>query len=739
MATASWRWRIGRALVASIYVVAASVAFQATGGLTPVAAADSTGKSGAIAWAQQEKAIDDHDFDYYCLAFAEYAYNVSPKLSINYTGKGNDHTAKELFAFLGNPHAGDSSGNVPAGVLVFFVPNGGSVPDAGHVGISVGGGQMISPLTKGPFTGVVQTAMTYVAPIAGWWMPDSTWPGQATGVKPGGWWIGPTGTWGPSNPRPNGENIQLGFQATDNGNGGLTRVDFTTSIDNGRTWNRLALDAGTKTVSSGQVQYFSHFTLAAPTIVSADVYAQNGSFHLAPQGFRMICLQGGACPSNQISYWDGLYGYGAAGPGMPNPGSQTVASCTVGSNQVALFVDPNYSGQCVVRGIGSYPDPGAIGLPNDSISSVKLGGGINVQLCRDNDLSNTCEWTTLDIPDLATHSVGAKQVSSVNVVGGYAQSGGCSPTASQVALFVATNYGGQCVVKEIGSYPDPGAMGLPNDSTSSVQVGSNVKLQLCRDSGFSNTCEWIDQNVGDLGTHSVGSMQASSVQVILRGGISLCDGTNYSGSCHLFSDGTTNLSNSGWANRARSVLFSSAYDHHYHIVLWTGPNQTGALYHADSSVADLGSPYASGIQSINIYPHTAPPSPNGPSPAMGAVLPSTTTSVSLSWNGADPNQINQAHVWGTNGYDLPPSWATGAHLSLSGLTPGQYYWQTQSQNEMGAGPWSDIWSFSINTVPHVQDGAVTVLTGDSVALQVQAVDADSQSPALAVPAMASGW
>lgn len=55
---------------------------------------------------------------------------------------------------------------------------------------------------------------------------------------------------------------------------------------------------------------------------------------------------------------------------------------------------------------------------------------------------------------------------------------GCTPSADQVALFVDIGYSGQCVVKSVGDYRNPGEIGLPNDSISSLRVGANVKCKI---------------------------------------------------------------------------------------------------------------------------------------------------------------------------------------------------------------------------------------------------------------------
>ncbi|MEM4204837.1 MAG: hypothetical protein QXS54_12280, partial [Candidatus Methanomethylicaceae archaeon] len=134
--------------------------------------------------------------------------------------------------------------------------------------------------------------------------------------------------------------------------------------------------------------------------------------------------------------------------------------CTPNGDQVALFVDANYGGQCVIRGVGGYSTPGAIGLPNDSISSVKIGSNVRAILCEHDNYGGVCETFTGNDSNLGDNSIGNDRVSSVRVES-RGSGGGCMPNADQVALFVDANYSGQCVIRGVGGYSNPGAIGLP--------------------------------------------------------------------------------------------------------------------------------------------------------------------------------------------------------------------------------------------------------------------------------------
>jgi hypothetical protein len=85
------------------------------------------------------------------------------------------------------------------------------------------------------------------------------------------------------------------------------------------------------------------------------------------------------------------------------------------SDQIALFVDTYYRGQYVVKGVGSYPNPDAIGLPNDSISSILVGSKVQATLCQDYDYGGICETFTGYDPELVDNRVYTDRVSAVRV------------------------------------------------------------------------------------------------------------------------------------------------------------------------------------------------------------------------------------------------------------------------------------------------------------------------------------
>ena len=187
------------------------------------------------------------------------------------------------------------------------------------------------------------------------------------------------------------------------------------------------------------------------------------------------------------------------------------SNCPINADQIALFMDDDYRGRCVVKNVGEYPNPGAIGLPNDSISSVKVGSNVKAVLCK-HDGFNDCETFEHDDNHLGDNHIGNDQVSSVKVE---RRESSCPINADQVALFEHDNFRGRCVVKGIGEYPNPPAMGFPNDTASSIRIGSNVKAILCKHDGF-NDCETFEHDDSHLSDNHIGNDQLSSLKVQRR-------------------------------------------------------------------------------------------------------------------------------------------------------------------------------------------------------------------------------
>jgi len=189
-----------------------------------------------------------------------------------------------------------------------------------------------------------------------------------------------------------------------------------------------------------------------------------------------------------------------------------VHDCTPGPEEVGLFVDFGYRATCRVMPIGNYLSAEAMGLPNDTLSSIMVGSGVRAYLCRDANLGGVCEFFTADDANLSDNGIGNDQVTSVRVE----RRDACIPGPNEAGLFMNFNYKPPCVRKSIGRYDAADAIGLPNDSISSVMVGKNVTLTLCMHGGQTGPCELFvgdDQNLSD---NTIGNDQATSASVRSR-------------------------------------------------------------------------------------------------------------------------------------------------------------------------------------------------------------------------------
>src|SRR5215469_15972107 len=132
------------------------------------------------------------------------------------------------------------------------------------------------------------------------------------------------------------------------------------------------------------------------------------------------------------------------------------AACEPGPNEVSFFKDAGFKGQCVVKEFGDFANSNAIGLPNDSISSVRVGINAQAVVCKDNDFKGDCILLTKDVSFLNDDQVGNDQISSAKVqqLGTTA----CPPGNNQVSFFTDAGFLGACVVKDIGVFASSDAI-----------------------------------------------------------------------------------------------------------------------------------------------------------------------------------------------------------------------------------------------------------------------------------------
>ena len=204
-----------------------------------------------------------------------------------------------------------------------------------------------------------------------------------------------------------------------------------------------------------------------------------------------------------------------------------------GPEEVITYVDDNFGGDCRILSVGVYPF--GDGLPNDSITSIKIGSNVQAHLFWEglfdvsrNDTDFVAhalrigggETRSNDIPNLAifqnedaTEPGWSDAVSSLRVI---LKSNDCRPPGPRQAVFYQhAGFTGDCVTKDVGSY-DIWDIGMANDSITSLKVGNAVDLTVCKNAGFGPPCDVYSRGseIGNLGDDApVGNDSISSVDI----------------------------------------------------------------------------------------------------------------------------------------------------------------------------------------------------------------------------------
>ena len=88
-------------------------------------------------------------------------------------------------------------------------------------------------------------------------------------------------------------------------------------------------------------------------------------------------------------------------------------ACTAGSNQVALFADPDYGGACVVLGSGAFTTINNLGANN--AESIQVGSGMLATLYDNPDFTGRSETFSVNDSNLGDNRIGKDHLSSIRV------------------------------------------------------------------------------------------------------------------------------------------------------------------------------------------------------------------------------------------------------------------------------------------------------------------------------------
>ena len=189
--------------------------------------------------------------------------------------------------------------------------------------------------------------------------------------------------------------------------------------------------------------------------------------------------------------------------------------CNPRPNEIAVFEDESYGGQCILHNVGNFSNALEIGLPDEFISSVKVGNLLRLVLYREPNFNGITDIYTASDAALYYDTIGKEKVSSMRVEL-KPKATGCKPKPTEVAFFEHDLYKGRCVIKQIGSYPAAYEMGLPNDLITSMKVGAKVKVVLYTWDNFGGDTATYTKNITNFYYEPIGNDTISSVRIMSR-------------------------------------------------------------------------------------------------------------------------------------------------------------------------------------------------------------------------------
>ncbi|MEQ1603477.1 MAG: hypothetical protein ABL999_01260 [Pyrinomonadaceae bacterium] len=89
--------------------------------------------------------------------------------------------------------------------------------------------------------------------------------------------------------------------------------------------------------------------------------------------------------------------------------------CKPNADQIAVFENDNFQGRCKVLNVGDFPSPQRIGFDNDSITSLKVGANVQVDVCEDDNYQGVCQTYGEDAGTLVGTNIGNDSISSLKV------------------------------------------------------------------------------------------------------------------------------------------------------------------------------------------------------------------------------------------------------------------------------------------------------------------------------------
>lgn len=155
------------------------------------------------------------------------------------------------------------------------------------------------------------------------------------------------------------------------------------------------------------------------------------------------------------------------------------------ANEVIVFKDPNFAGACAILVAGFYPFPENFLVGNDSISSIKVGTAVRARAFQYSVYGG--DWNLL-APGTVSGGLGPwnDKITSFRIEPANRSETCDDIKEGEIAFYENSYMHGDCVVLPADtSYSDATAMGIENDSISSIKNISGKQLTVFWDTSFS--------------------------------------------------------------------------------------------------------------------------------------------------------------------------------------------------------------------------------------------------------------
>lgn len=215
---------------------------------------------------------------------------------------------------------------------------------------------------------------------------------------------------------------------------------------------------------------------------------------------------------------------------------------TPGANQITVFQHANFSGACDTIDAGSYDSLNDFLTGPGTISSLKVGSAVRARLYSDVGYASSFidVLASTNVSDLTAYGFN-DQTRSIRINGT-----NCTPPGpNEVVFWTDGQFLGSCAKKALGSYPTPTDMGVPNDWTSSVQVGTNTRLSLYDNAYFSGSHQHLRTDhpfLPALGFNDITSSARTTPQTFCAAPTStqavLYEHANFTGRCVVLEIGS---------------------------------------------------------------------------------------------------------------------------------------------------------------------------------------------------------